>query len=129
MQTITIYVDVEGGCVQGIYGDALPTDIEINFVLRDHDNIEVGDEDPMPDGYVPECYYFWTMTEYIVLYRIKAISSDLDAPFGFECYARNVDDAEEQCLNNNPDADIVWVIQTESMREAFEDYYGTSIAA
>ena len=58
MQTITIYVDVEGGCVQGIYGDALPTDIEINFVLRDHDNIEVGDEDPMPDGYVPECYYF-----------------------------------------------------------------------
>ena len=68
------------------------------------------------------------MTEYIVLYRIKAISSDLDAPFGFECYARNVDDAEEQCLNNNPDADIVWVIQTESMREAFEDYYGTSIA-
>lgn len=69
------------------------------------------------------------MTEYIVLYRIKTISSDLDAPFGFECYAHNVEDAEEQCLNNNPNADIVWVVQTEQYSEALEEYYGTSIAA
>ena len=57
MKAITIYVDVEGGIVKSIYGDATPTDIEINFVLRDHDNIKAGDADPMPNGYVPEQYY------------------------------------------------------------------------
>ena len=67
--------------------------------------------------------------EYIVLYRINAIMSDLDAPFGFSCSARDMDDAEHQCLNNYPDADIVWVVNTEMYQEALHDYYGTSLIA
>ena len=54
----TLYVEIQGGCLHGIYGDQLPTGFQVNFVLRDYDNIEAGDEDPMPDGYAPECYYF-----------------------------------------------------------------------
>ena len=54
----TIYVDVKGGCLQSIYGDQLPTDCQINFVLRDHDNIEAGDPDPAELDYEPEVYYW-----------------------------------------------------------------------
>ena len=54
----TIYIDVKGGCLQSIYGDQLPTDCQINFVLRDHDNIEAGDPDPAEEAYKPEVYYW-----------------------------------------------------------------------
>ena len=54
----TIYIDVQGGCLQGIYGDQLPTDCQINFVLRDHDNIEAGDPDPAPEDFKPEAHYW-----------------------------------------------------------------------
>lgn len=67
------------------------------------------------------------MTDYIVLYRIKAIMSDMDAPFGYSCSAKDTDDAEQQCLNNNPDADIVWVVDTANYQGALDEYYGTSI--
>ena len=69
------------------------------------------------------------MKQYIVLYRIKAIMSDLDAPFGFSCSAKDTDDAEQKCLNNYPDADIVWVVSTDMYQEALLDYYGTSLIA
>ena len=69
------------------------------------------------------------LREYIVLYRLNAIMSDLDAPFGFSCSARDIDDAEHQCLNNYPDADIVWVVNTETYQEALHEYYGTSLIA
>ena len=67
------------------------------------------------------------MTEYIVLYRIKDISSDLDAPFGFQFWAEDGAHAEEQCINAYPDADVVWVVPTEQYSEALEEYYGSSI--
>ena len=54
----TIYIEVEGGCVRLIRGDRLPTACQINFVIRDHDNIKEGDEDPQPPGYEPEVYYY-----------------------------------------------------------------------
>lgn len=69
------------------------------------------------------------MPDYIVLYRLPKIMSDLDAPFGFSCFARNTDDAEQQLLNNYPDADIVWVVSTDTYQEALHDYYGTSLIA
>lgn len=69
------------------------------------------------------------MNEYIVLYRLPKIMSDLDAPFGFSCFARNSDDAEQQFILNYPDADIVWVVNTETYQEALHDYYGTSLIA
>ncbi len=55
--------------------------------------------------------------------------SDLDAPFGFSCVAKDTDDAEQQCLNNNPDADIVWVVDASSYQGALHDYYGISLIA
>lgn len=69
------------------------------------------------------------MTDYIVLYRIPKNMSDLDAPFGFSCVAKDTNDAEQQCLNNNPDADIVWVVDASSYQGAIHDYYGTSLIA
>ena len=54
----TVYIDIKGGCLQSIYGDQLPTDCQIDFVLRDHDNIEAGDPDPAEDAYKPEVFYW-----------------------------------------------------------------------
>lgn len=54
----TIYIEMAGGCVQGIRGDQLPTDCQIDFVIRDQDDIEQGDPDPQPPGYVPEVHYY-----------------------------------------------------------------------
>ena len=66
------------------------------------------------------------MKNYVVLYRRNDIQSPLDEPFGFQCWADNTDHAEEQCLNADPDADIVWVWQGEAgvgMQPALDDYY------
>lgn len=66
------------------------------------------------------------MQNYIVLYRIESIMTALDSPFGFQCWAEDVDHAEEQCLNAEPDADIVWVWQGDEgtgMGAVFADYY------
>ena len=67
------------------------------------------------------------MKNYVVLYRIHSIMSDLDAPFGYECTATNTEDAEQQCLNNTPDADIVWVVDCEQYQEALDNYFGSSL--
>lgn len=67
------------------------------------------------------------MKHYIVFYRLNAIMSDLEAPFGYSCSAKDTDDAEQQCLNNIPDADIVWVVDTDNYQGALDDYYRTSI--
>jgi hypothetical protein len=58
MKTYTIYVEIKGGALQNIYGDQLPTACQIEFILRDFDNIESGDPDPQPEGYKPEVYYW-----------------------------------------------------------------------
>ena len=56
------------------------------------------------------------MKSYIVLYRIESIMTPLDSPFGFQCWADDTDHAEEQCINAYPDADIVWLVEGDSMR-------------
>ena len=59
MKVKTIYIDIRGGCLQGIYGDRLDTKEQIQFVLRDWDNIEAGDEDPAGEDYPgPEAHYW-----------------------------------------------------------------------
>lgn len=43
----TLYVEIEGGCLTGIYGEPLPTDCQIEFVPRDMDMISTGDPDTL----------------------------------------------------------------------------------
>ncbi len=54
----TIYIEIKGGCLQGIYGDRLDTKEQIMFVVRDLDNVSQGDEDPTPENYKPETHYW-----------------------------------------------------------------------
>lgn len=63
------------------------------------------------------------MKTYMVLYRIESIMTPLDAPFGFKCMADDADHAEEQCENAYPDADVVWVVKTDSYPGALVNYY------
>lgn len=58
MKTINLIVEISGGCVRSIHGDAPPEGIELSFIVQDHDNIDSGDEDPVDDAYVPELYYW-----------------------------------------------------------------------
>ena len=59
---------------------------------------------------------------YIVLYKTKQ-QAPCDAPLGFVCYAEDSDHAKEQCLDAEPDVDIVvWVVETESYPAALDDY-------
>lgn len=48
-QVIRLLVQVEGGCVQVVSGDAPPDDIDIEVIVRDLDNIRDGDDDPLDD--------------------------------------------------------------------------------
>lgn len=55
---ITIIIDVQGGCVQSVYGDEMPGGTKLKVVLRDRDNIEDGDTDPVAESYEPAETYF-----------------------------------------------------------------------
>lgn len=52
-----IVMEIEGGCLQAVYGDRLPEGVDVEFILRDMDNIEAGDPDPVKD-YTPEVHYW-----------------------------------------------------------------------
>ena len=98
---------------------------------------------PIPDGTCTNCGTYHAVPEgamkprqidgrdnYVVLYRIEAIMSPLDSPFGFQCCAADADHAEEQCLNANPDGSVVWVWQGREgvgMQPALDDYYGNDL--
>lgn len=58
MTTIKIIVDVRGGIVHSIYGDAPPKNVQLELVVRDHDSIDAGDEDPLHPSYSPEIFYW-----------------------------------------------------------------------
>ncbi len=62
MATKVIYVEICGGVLQGIYGNSIDTKDEIQFVLRDFDNIRGGDPDPVKEDespdWEPETYYW-----------------------------------------------------------------------
>ena len=66
------------------------------------------------------------MKNFVVLYRIESIMAPLDEPFGFQCWADDIDHAEEQYQHAYPDADIVWVWQGPQgagMQPALADYW------
>jgi len=66
------------------------------------------------------------MQNYVVLYRDEKIMGPLDEPFGFQCWADNMDHAEEQCLDAYPEVDIVWIWEGKpniGMEAALNDYY------
>jgi hypothetical protein len=48
-------------------------------------------------------------------------------PLAFTCQAENTDHAEEQCENANPDCDIVWVVETNKINIAFDEYYDVGV--
>lgn len=55
---VRIVMEVRGGCLQAVYGDRLPEDVQVEFILRDFDNINAGDPDPMGEDYEPEVHYW-----------------------------------------------------------------------
>ncbi len=63
------------------------------------------------------------MNAYTVLYRVEAIMSPLDAPFGFVCHADDGDHAEEQCLNAYPGCAPVWCAKGDDYGAALEEYW------
>lgn len=63
------------------------------------------------------------MKQYIVLYRYEKIMAPADPPFAFQCWAEDTDHAEEQLLNAEPDADVVWVVVTDNVQTAYADYW------
>jgi len=67
------------------------------------------------------------MNKFIVLYRIEAIMSPLEHPFGFECFADNSDHAEEQCINAYPDCEVVWVSGCKDLEAALYEYWNDFI--
>lgn len=63
------------------------------------------------------------MKSYIVLYRIESLMCVTGSPFAFRCFADDSDHAEEQCVNAEPDADVVWVYEGDNPDDAYSDYY------
>ena len=69
--------------------------------------------------------YYANQFPYIVLYRREDIMAPADPPFSFGCWAEDTEHAEEQLLNAEPDADIVWVVLTDNVQDAYADYWNT----
>jgi len=70
------------------------------------------------------------LKNHVVLYR-PADALPLDEPLGFQCWADDGDHAEEQCLDANRDADVVWIWQGEfgiGVQPALDDYYSGGLA-
>lgn len=65
------------------------------------------------------------MNTFTVLYRTPDLFAD-EEPFAFRCEADDVDHAEEQCGDAEPNADIVWVAQTGDVQVTFLNYYGVT---
>lgn len=64
---------------------------------------------------------------YVVLYMRDDIMKPFDPPFPFTCMAEDDDHAEEQCLNAEPAGDVVWVVQTDDVQAAYDDYWGVKL--
>lgn len=65
------------------------------------------------------------MKNYVILYRLPHMLA-LDPPMGFQAWAEDVDHAEEQCIDSEPDADIVWAWEGAfgvGTQPALDEYY------
>lgn len=72
------------------------------------------------------------LKNYVVLFREAQSMTVLDLPLGFQCYAENLDHAQEQCLNAYPDCEIVWLWQGLNgigMEPAIQDWQSNGVAA
>lgn len=72
------------------------------------------------------------LNNYVVLYRNDDIQSITEEPLSFQCYAKNVDHAEEQCRIAEPYSDIVWIWEGPEgvgARPALDEYYESSFNA
>lgn len=58
-QPYDIYIEVNGGCVTAIYGKQIPSDIQLNFIVRDMDSIAIGDPDPVNEDDTDEFVNYW----------------------------------------------------------------------
>lgn len=63
------------------------------------------------------------MLDFCVLYR-DADQPVLDVPLAFLCKADDADHAEEQCMDANPNCEILWVVDTDDPFRAYDDYWG-----
>ena len=59
---------------------------------------------------------------YVVLYKTPDILP-FDPPLAFKCLAENTEHAEEQCVNAEPQAEILWTVVTNSIEDAYNDYW------
>ena len=63
------------------------------------------------------------LQDYTVLYRDDTLKP-LDAPYAFVCQAEDTDHAEEQCEDAYPGCEIMWVVDTDNVHAAYNDYWG-----
>ena len=61
------------------------------------------------------------LKQYMILYRMD--NEVLIDPWGYKVMAEDIDHAEEQFYNAEPDAEIVWIVETDNYSDALEDYY------
>jgi hypothetical protein len=56
---LQLVIEVEGGCVRTVWGSEPPHGIEIDFIVRDLDNIADGDDDPTGELGDVGTYIYW----------------------------------------------------------------------
>ncbi len=49
MKSVRLIIELDGGCVRAVYGDAMPEGVELDVIIRDWDNINQGDPDPLTE--------------------------------------------------------------------------------
>ena len=62
------------------------------------------------------------MLPFIILYT----NQDFNVPEAWACEADDVEHAEEQFENAEPDAVITWIVQTDDVCEAYDTYHRES---
>ena len=62
------------------------------------------------------------MKQYIVLYRTNEVLP-LDPPLGMRFQADDPDHAEEQLLDAEPGADVVWIHEGDQIAAALQEYW------
>jgi hypothetical protein len=58
---------------------------------------------------------------YIILYRED--NEVLIDPWGYKVMAEDLDHAEEQFYNAEPDCEILWIVETDDYDVALDNYY------
>lgn len=62
-----------------------------------------------------------SLATHVVLYYEAGDAGD-DLPLGFVCEADDIDHAEEQCENANPDCDVVFARKGGILADALAEY-------